>query len=143
MSLIMLQRGPEPIPGSAKATPRRDVPRFSPEFIGQHGVRVLKLEYRGLAADELPEAFQWAGEVIAAEPAGSLRVLTLLDSPFDAVAAEAFKRYSAANRTFVRASAVVAKGFWNVVVTSAKLHGRRDLMVFDTQEAALGWLLRC
>jgi hypothetical protein len=142
MGLIMRRRGSEPILLGTKPAPRSDASRFSPEFIEQRGVRVLRLEYAGLAPDELPEAFQRAGEVIAAEPAGSLRILTLLDSPFDGIAAEAFKRYSAANQHFVRASAVVAKGFWRVVVTSVKLHGRRDLVVFDTQEAALGWLLR-
>ena len=137
----MRRRVPEPMLLDTRPAPRPDA-RFSPEFIEQRGVRVLRLEYRGLAPDELPDAFQQAGEVIAAEPGGSLRILTLLDSSFDAIAAEAFKRYSVANHPFVRASAVVAKGFWRVVVTSAKLHGRPDLTVFDTQEAALGWLLR-
>lgn len=126
----MPRREPEPILLGTKPIPRRVRLRFSPELIAQRGVRVLKLEHKGLARDELPEALQRAGEVIAAEPAGSLRILTLLDSPFDAIAAEAFKRYSAANRPFVRRSAIVESGFWKVVATSVKLHERRDLGLF-------------
>jgi hypothetical protein len=113
-----------------------------PEFIQHGGLRVLRLDYSGFLPAELTEAFGRAGELIAAQPVGSLRILTLLDSRFDADAAEAFKRYAIGNRPYVRASAVVAAGFWKVLLTSVKLHGRRDLALFDDPTAALEWLLR-
>jgi hypothetical protein len=116
-------------------------PGFAPEFIEHRGIRVLRLDYTGLAPDDLPEAFQRAGRVIAAEPAGSLIILTVLDSRFNAQAAEALKRYAAANGPFVRRSAIVAIGFWKVVVTSIKLHGREDLVLFENQAEALDWLV--
>jgi hypothetical protein len=111
-------------------------------YFEHRGVRVLRLEYTGLAPAELSIAFQRARNVIDAAPAHSLRILTLLDSRFDEDGAEEFKRYAIANRPFVSRSAVVASGFWRVVATSVKLHGRTDLMLFDRPEAALAWLTR-
>jgi hypothetical protein len=117
-------------------------PGFAPVFVEHRGIRVLRLEYTGLAPAELSVAFRRARSVIDAAPARSLRILTLLDSRFDEGLAEEFKRYSLANRPFVSRSAVVAGGFWRVVATSVKLHGRTDLMLFDRPDAALAWLTR-
>jgi hypothetical protein len=111
-----------------------------PTFEVQEGVRYLRLDYTGFAPVELSEAFLVAGEVIRAEVPGSLRILTILDSRFDETSIEALKRYVAANRPFVLRSAVVASGFWSVVMTSIKLHGRQDLRIFDDKFAALDWL---
>ena len=124
--------------GAVRPNPRRG---FLPTFQVKGGVRLLRLDYTGLAPGELPEAFIVAGEVIRAEPPGSLRILTILDSRFDETAIEALKRYVAANRPFDLRSAVVVSGFWSVVMTSIKLHGRQDLRIFDGEFAALDWLL--
>jgi hypothetical protein len=88
----------------------------------------------------LRAAFHVAGQVIAAAPLGSLRILTIFESRFDDTAPEALKRYGAANRPFVHASAVVATGFWKVLLASQTLRGRRDLVVFDREATALDWL---
>lgn len=115
--------------------------RFQPRFVWHRGRRVLRLDYRGLEPEELKAAFLEAGQVIAAEPAASLRILTVLESHFDADAVRALRRYAAGNRPHVQASAVVAAGFWAVVVTSLKLHERPDLYLFDGEETALDWLV--
>jgi len=133
---------PRTVKGGALGLEQIGCPRFAPVFFEHRGVRVLRLEYTGLAALELPVAFQQARSLIAAAPAGSLRMLTLLDSIFDKEGAEEFKRYAVANRFFVRRSAVVARGFWKVVATSVKLHGREDMMLFDGEDAALAWLVQ-
>jgi len=115
---------------------------FQPRFIEHGGVRILELDYSGLAPAELPPAFDEAGRVIAAEPPASVRILTILDSQFDAAAADALKRYAAGNRPYVRASAVVARGFWSAVVITLKLGERKDLVIFRDTATALDYLAR-
>lgn len=115
-------------------------PRFAPEFLFRWGTRVLRLDYRHLAPLDLPEAFSEATRVVASEPLASVRTLTLLGERFDPAAAEALKQSAAANRPYVYASAMVASGFWTVVATSVKLHGRANLMLFDDEKTAIAWL---
>lgn len=115
---------------------------FQPRFVEHCGRRVLRLDYRGLEPAQLKEAFQQAGRVIAAEPDGSLRILTMLESRFDADVVAVLRRYAAENRPHVRSSAVVVAGFWRVVLTTIKLHERPDLFLFDGEEEALDWLAR-
>lgn len=119
-----------------------DRPVFEPTFMEHRGIRVLRLDYTGLAPKELPGAFQVAVQVITAEPLGSLRILSLFESRFDQTGAEALKGSMVKSRHHVRRSAVVTSGFWKVVVTSIKLHRRRDLGLFDSQAAALDWLVQ-
>jgi hypothetical protein len=113
---------------------------FAPQHVVHEGVEILRLDYTHLGAAELGSAFAVAERLIASHSPGSLRILTLLDSSFDASAAEALKRYAVSNRPFVRASAVVAVGFWSAVVVTIKLHERRDLRMFGDEAAALAWL---
>jgi hypothetical protein len=126
-------------PVQARPAPGRSP--FQPRFVQHRGRRVLRLDYSGLEPAELKEAFRQAGKVIAAEPAGSLRILTVLASHFDADAVRELRHYAAENRPHVRASAVVVAGFWAVVVTSIKLHERPDLYLFEGEEEALEWLV--
>ena len=123
----------------AAATPD-ERPRFAPEFLFRWGTRVLRLDYRHLVPLDLPQAFSEATRLVTSEPLSSLRTLTLLGDRFDPAAAEALKRSAAANRPYVYASAMVASGFWTVVATSVKLHGRTNLMLFDDEKTALAWL---
>jgi hypothetical protein len=115
---------------------------FQPRFVEHRGRQVLRLDYRGLEPAGLRAALRQAGQVIAAQPAGSLRILTVLESHFDAEAVAVLRRYATENRPYVRSSAVVAAGFWAVVVTSLKLHERPDLFLFEEEAEALDWLAR-
>ena len=103
---------------------------------------MLRLDFVGLTPAEMADALRKASEIITTEPPASLRVLTHLDSQFNACVAETLKSHAVTNRPYLRASAVVATGFWHVVVTSIKLHGRRDLALFDSDAPALDWLTR-
>jgi hypothetical protein len=113
---------------------------FAPTFEEHRGHRILRLDFRHLAHEELLAAFVRAGEVIRAAPPRSLRILTLLGSRFNEQSAEAFKAYALANKPHVLASAAVGTAFWNVLVASLKLKGRSDVMVFEDEAAALDWL---
>jgi hemerythrin len=114
---------------------------FEPVFIEYQGFSILRLDYTQLRKEEFSVAFRKAGQLISTKPPGSLRVLTLLESRFDETVADDFKAYVAANRPFIRASAVVAQSFWNVIVTSARLHGRPNLSLFADEETGLDWLV--
>ncbi len=110
-------------------------------FIHHRGKRILRVDYSGLSAKELPGALETAMKVIAAEPKDSIRILTIVNAHFDGVAAEAIKRYSAHNAPFLRASALVgATPFRKVLLEGLKLQGRKDLEAFDTEAEALAWL---
>ena len=113
---------------------------FQPQFSLVGGQRILRLEFRGLSCAELETAFLVAGRTIAREPPASLLILTLLDSRFDARTAEALKQYVIGNGPYVRASAVIARGFWRSVLTTLKLGVRSDLQFFDDEAKALAWL---
>ena len=128
----------DPVP-SGDAARSASIP-FEPRFEERHGVRYLRLDFVGLSPNDLPAALAKASAVIHAEPVGSLRIFTTLDTRFNEVGAEALKRYLAGNKPFVKASAVVTRGFWYVVMTSVKLAKRRDIELFTDEVAALEWL---
>jgi len=113
---------------------------FEPSYLERGGQRILRLDFRGLAHQPLLAAFERAGQEIRAAPRHSLRILTLLGSRFNEQSAEAFKAYALANKPHVHASAVVGTAFWNVVVASLKLNGRKDVKVFEDEAAAVAWL---
>jgi hypothetical protein len=113
---------------------------FQPEFVTVRGLRILRLDYRGLTCAELETAFLVAGRLIASQPPRSCRILTLFSSRFDANVAEAFKRYVIGNGPYVLASAVLAHGFWRSVLTSVKLGARPDLQFFDDEARGMDWL---
>ena len=115
-------------------------PIFEPRFVQHLGVRILRLEYSNLSSAELVVAAHQVRRVVAAEPLRSARILTVIHSRLTVEGADALKRCALANRPFVRAGAVVASSFWNVIVTDLQMHGREDLKLFDDEASALEWL---
>ena len=115
-------------------------PMFEPRFIEHRGVRILRLEYSNLSPAELATAADQVRRVVAAEPLRSVRILTIIHSKLSAPGADALKRAALANRPYVRAGAVVASSFWNVIVTDLQAHGREDMQLFGDEASALDWL---
>jgi hypothetical protein len=112
-----------------------------PVFIDHGGKRILRVDYSGIGARDLPGALSAAMQVVAKEPRSSIRILTIVNEHFDAFAADAIKRYSAHNAPYLRASAIVgASPFRKVLMEGLKLQGRRELEAFDTEAEALAWL---
>ncbi len=115
---------------------------FTPVFVDHKGCRILRVDFSGLSVEQLVDATKDAMRAIAAEPLGSVRILTIANGQLDAHSAEAIRRYAAHNKPYVRASAVVgASGFQKILVVSIKVvQGRAALQTFESEEQAKDWL---
>jgi len=80
---------------------------FAPVFMNGEGRRILRLDYSGLSPEQLEGAMKIAMRVIASEPPGSVRLLTIANAQLDAHSAESIKLYAAHNKPYIRASALV------------------------------------
>ncbi len=78
--------------------------------------------------------------VVTAEPARSVRILTILYSRVTADAAAALRQCALASAPRFRASAMVGSSFRRLIAEDAQAHGRPDLMIFDDEASALDWL---
>jgi len=115
---------------------------FTPVFIEHKGRRILRVDFSGLSPEQLVGATKHAMRAIAAEPLGSVRILTIANGQLDEQSAEAIRRYAAHNKPYVRASAVVgASGFQKILVVSIKVvQGRTALRNFESEDQAKDWL---
>jgi len=129
-------------PAHVATGPRLAYPRpmFEPKFLEHRGVRILRLEYSKMSPAELAAAADQARRLVAEQPPGSARILTAIHSKLTAEGADTLKRCALANRPYVRAGAVVASSFWNVIVTDLQMHGREDMKLFNDEASALEWL---
>lgn len=111
------------------------------EFVQVGRSRVLRIDYRGMSLAETLAALQQSESVVAAEPLGSVRVLTLWDAPLTRAAADLIRRHVVVNTPFIRASAVVTpRPMQKVFFDSMKVGGKDRLKVFEDEAAALEWL---
>ncbi len=113
---------------------------FESKFVEHRGQRILRLEYSKLSSTELVAATDQVRRLVAAEPLGSARILTVINSKLTAQGAATLKQCALANRPYIRAGAVVASSFWKVIVADVQVHGREDLTMFDDEASALDWL---
>jgi hypothetical protein len=94
-------------------------------------------------SDEQIATFNRAQELICSQPPGS--VLSLIDYTgihYNMPAVEAQKAYSKAITPYMKASAVVGvTGMLLVVFRSVVKLTKRKIVVFETREAALDWLV--
>jgi len=115
---------------------------FAPVFIDHKGHRILRLDYSGLSPDQLVGAMREAMRVVALQPPGSVRLLTIANALLDERSAEAIRRYARHNKPYVRASALVGPSpFQKVLLLSIKVQGRPELEAFDDEEKAKDWLV--
>jgi len=113
-------------------------------FLDHGGQRVILLDFtgitdtaEGLAALEEARAF-----IDRLVPDGSHYTLTdVRQTRYDRVIVEAFNRFTAQNKPFIRAAAVVTdSALHRAAITMVGLVSRRKLGVFDTREAGLAYL---
>jgi len=100
---------------------------FEAKFVLRCGVRILRIEYSNLSATELATAADQVQRIMAAEPLGSVRALTLLSSNLTADGAATFRRCALANKPHIRASAMVCSSFWKVIAADVQARGREEL----------------
>lgn len=114
-------------------------------FIEHGGRRILYFDFRDVRdpAALLPLIDQ-AKAIVAREP--PLSVLTLTNVAglhFNSESVGAFKAMVEHNRPYIRASAVVGlTGLHRVIYTAVVRLARRQIPIFDDEQAAKEWLIR-
>jgi hypothetical protein len=111
-------------------------------FIEHKGRPILQIDLSDCQPAQLLERIQHARTLIATQPLGSIRTLTLVaKARFNKQVSEAMKEYTAHNKPYVRAAAVVGLSglqeiVYNVII---KMTGR-NIATFSSVEAAKEFL---
>lgn len=113
------------------------------QFIQHQGKQILHLDFTHAKADEVLQLIREATNVIAAQPAKSLRTLTdVTDMKFNTEAAEALKEFTRHNKPYVTASAVVGiTGLKQIIYNAVVKFSGRNLVAFDSAGKAKDWLV--
>jgi hypothetical protein len=113
-------------------------------FIEHRGKKVLLLDYTGLRhpAETIGEIDK-SKRFVSKHPPKSLRVLTdTTDAHYDSAVVQALKELAAHDEPYVFASAVVGVvGLKKVVLTGVNMFSKRKIVMFDTRDQALDWLV--
>ena len=113
-------------------------------FIEHRGTRILLLDFVGITdVQEGLGAVENARQFIARQKQdGSLRICTdVTDTRYDRQIVDAFKRFTAHNKPFVKHSAIVSNsGMHRAAISMIAIVSRRKLHVVETRDAALDWL---
>ncbi len=114
----------------------------NPEFFDHDGKRILRLDYTGLTPPEIVAYMQVARQVIAAEPSGSVRLLSIAPAHITGDVVRALKDFAAHNVPFVLASAIVGASalLKAALVLTIVGRGRLNVDTFDDEEHAKDWL---
>jgi Cu2+-containing amine oxidase len=111
-------------------------------FITHAGKRILHLDFSGCRPEEALNVIARAKKVIAQQPERSLLTLTdVTDTRFSDAVAQEMKHFTAHNRPFVRAAAVVGvTGLKRIIFEAVIAFSKRKVTTFDTIEKAKQWL---
>jgi hypothetical protein len=111
-------------------------------FETHEGVQLIILDASGAGAAELTAFMPHVKDVVSRQAPGSVRLLAdITDTQFNAAAVAAFKDLIAANRPFMRASAVTgAQRIHQVVMNTVMKLAKRNFRSFDTAAEAKDWL---
>lgn len=107
-------------------------------FIEHKGCQILLIDFAGCQPAETLERIRYARSVIGRQPLASTRTLTVVTgSRFNSQVSEAMKEYTAHNKPYVRAAAVVGLSglqeiVYNVII---KLTGRNIATFSDVGPA--------
>jgi len=112
-------------------------------FIHHKGQEILFLDFSGCRAEEVAPLIDRAKTLIAARPEQSLLTLTdVTDMRFDDAVSQRMKEFTAHNKPYVRAAAVVGvTGIKKILFEAVVLFSKRKLHTFDTIEQAKDWLV--
>jgi hypothetical protein len=115
---------------------------LDPRFVQHQGKRILRIDYTGLSQEDVVSLMKKAMPLIAAEPPGSVRLLSVVHTHVGEPVGEALKRFAAHNAPYVLASAIVgATPFQKtVIVLGIQRQGRKNVEAFDDEQRALDWL---
>jgi hypothetical protein len=122
---------------------RRDVMDDKVKFIQHRGKKILYLDFSQSTAADVLKTIVTAKSVIAGQPEQSLLTLTnVTDARFNDAVSHELKNFTAHNRPFVRAGAVIGvSGFKKIIFDAVVLFSGRKLSAFDDVEQAKQWLV--
>jgi hypothetical protein len=112
------------------------------QFIKYKGCPILQIDFQGCQPAEFLERIRYAQSVIASQPLGSVRTLTLVkDARFNSQVSEAMKKYTAHNKPNVRIAAVVGlSGLQEILFSVINKVTGRQIAAFPHVEAAKEFL---
>jgi hypothetical protein len=121
-------------------TEERTVERI--RFIQHNGKEILFLNFANCDAAEAHAIIDPAKALICARPQGSLLTLTdVTNARFDDTLNERIKAFTAHNKPYVKAAAVVGvTGLKKILFEATMLFSRRKLHAFETLDQAKAWL---
>jgi hypothetical protein len=111
-------------------------------FINQGPYRILHLDLSKAKVDDVLMAIDHAKPIIASHKSGSLLILTdVSDARFNTEVGNRLKEFTAHNKPYVRASAVIGvSGLKKVIFDAINRFSGRNLRAFDNKHEAISWL---
>ncbi len=111
-------------------------------FIRHNGKEILFLDFSECKAGEVLLVIDRAKPVIAARPGKSLLTLSdVTNARFDETVSQRMKEFTAHNKPFVKAAAVVGiAGLKKILFEAVMLFSKRKIHAFETIEKAKNWL---
>ena len=111
-------------------------------FIQHKGAEILYIDFSGCQAAEIFPLVSQAKAIIALRPPQSLLTLTnVTNTQQNEAANQQMKSYTAHNKPYVKAAAVVGvEGLKKIVLDTIVLMSKRQIHPFETIEQAKDWL---
>jgi hypothetical protein len=121
----------------------RDTMEEKIRLITHEGKNILHLDFSNCKAEEILDTIIRAKKVIASYPEKSLLTLTdVTDARFNDAVTQEMKAFTAHNRPYVRAGAVVGvTGLKRIIFQAVVAFSGRKLSAFDNVDQAMQWLV--
>jgi hypothetical protein len=112
------------------------------KFIKHEEKEILFLDFSNTGTDEVLKIIEDAKRVISAKPMNSLLTLTdVTNARFNDEVGDGMKQFSAHNRPYVKAAAVVGiTGLKKIIFGAVMAFSKRNIESFDDVEQAKRWL---
>lgn len=112
------------------------------KFITHGGAELLHIDFKGCGPDDILAVINESKPVIASKPVNSVLTLTdVTDIRFDEAVTNAMKDFTAHNKPYVRAGAVVGvTGLKRIIFEAVIRFSKRKLSTFGTLDEAKEWL---
>lgn len=112
------------------------------KFITHHKKEILFLDFSNTLPHEVLQTIEVAKRVISARPEGSILTLTdVTNARFNEAVSDGLKKFTAHNKPYVKAGAVVGvTGLKRIIFSAVIAFSRRNLEAFDDVEQAKHWL---
>jgi hypothetical protein len=113
------------------------------KFIRHQEKEILFLDFSNSKTEEVLKIIEDAKRVISAKPENSLLTLTdVTNARFNEEVGEGMKQFTAHNKPYVKAAAVVGiTGLKRIIFGAVMAFSKRNLQSFDDVEQAKHWLV--